>query len=196
VGLGTGTLAAFGRPGDTFVFYELNPQVITIANALFYFVRQSPANVQIVEGDARLSLQREHERFDLLVLDAFSGDAIPVHLLTRESLALYLRLLKPNGVIAFHVSNHYLALAPVVRQLANEAGYQAVQVTNHDDPDNTVFAADWVLVTNNPAVLDNAAIRLHSTPIDKRQGLRPWTDSFNNLIEIVRWSNGAERPRW
>jgi SAM-dependent methyltransferase len=196
VGLGTGTLAAFGLPGDTFVFYELNPQVITIANALFYFIRQSPAHVEIVEGDARLSLQREHEPFDLLVLDAFSGDAIPVHLLTRESLALYLRLLKPNGVIAFHVSNHYLALAPIVQQLANQAGYQAVQVTNHDDPDNSVFAADWVLVTNNPAVLDNAAIRLHSSPIEKRDGLRPWTDSFNNLIEIVRWSNGSKPLNW
>jgi hypothetical protein len=110
IGLGTGTLAAFGRPGDTFVFYELNPQVITVANALFYFIRQSPAHVQTVEGDARLSLERERQPFDLLVLDAFSGDAIPVHLLTREALALYLRLLKPNGVIAFHVSNHYLAL--------------------------------------------------------------------------------------
>jgi len=196
IGLGTGTLAAFGRPGDHYVFYELNPQVITIANALFFFIRQSPAQVQIVEGDARLSLEREHEKFDLLVLDAFSGDAIPVHLITREAVALYLRLLKPNGVIAFHVSNHYLALAPVVRQLANERGYQAVQVTNHDDPDNTVFASDWVLVTNNPAVLENTAIKLHSSPIDKRDGLRPWTDSFNNLIEIVRWSNGSRKFGW
>jgi hypothetical protein len=197
VGLGTGTLAAFGHPGDTFVFYELNPQVITIANALFFFLRQSQAHVEVVEGDARLSLQREHQPFDLLVLDAFSGDAIPVHLLTREAFALYVRLMKPSGVIAVHVSNHYLALAPVVRQLANQAGYQAVQVTNHDDLDNTVFAADWVLVTNNPAVLDNAAIRLHSTLIDKRDGLRPWTDSFNNLIEIVRWSNGgSKRSSW
>ena len=196
VGLGTGTLAAFGRPHDTFIFYELNPQVITIANALFWFIRESPANVQIVEGDARLSLQREHQPFDVLVLDAFSGDAIPVHLLTRESLALYLHLLKPNGVIAFHVSNHYLALAPVVRQLANEAGYQAVLVTNHDDVDNNVSAADWVLVTNNPNVLDNAAIRLHSSPIEVRSGLRPWTDDFNNLVEIVRWSNGSRKGNW
>ena len=196
VGLGTGTLAAFGRPGDTFVFYELNPQVITIANSLFWFIRQSPAKVQIVEGDARLSLQREHEPFDLLVLDAFSGDAIPVHLLTRESLALYLRLLKPNGVIAFHVSNHYLALAPVVQQLAQQAGYPAVLVSNHADTDDNISAADWVLVTKNPAVLDNAAIRLHSSPIENRPGLRPWTDSFNNLIEIVRWSNGPQHSSW
>jgi len=196
VGLGTGTLAAFGQSGDEMVFYELNPQVITIANALFWFIRQSHAHVQIVEGDARLSLQKETRPFDLLVLDAFSGDAIPVHLLTRESVALYLRLLKPNGVIAFHVSNHYLALAPVVKQLANEAGYQAVQVTNHDDVENSVFASDWVLVTNNPAVLDNGAILLHSAPIEKREKLRPWTDNFNNLIEIVRWSNGSTRTSW
>jgi len=196
VGLGTGTLAAFGRPGDTFVFYELNPQVITIANSLFWFIRQSPAKVQIVAGDARLSLQREHEPFDLLVLDAFSGDAIPVHLLTRESLALYLRLLKPNGVIAFHVSNHYLALAPVVQQLAQQAGYPAVLVSNHADTDDNISAADWVLVTKNPAVLDNAAIRLHSSPIENRPGLRPWTDSFNNLIEIVRWSEGPQQANW
>jgi SAM-dependent methyltransferase len=194
VGLGTGTLAAFGRRGDTFIFYELNPQVITIANALFFFLRQSQAHVEIVEGDARLSLQKERDRFDLLALDAFSGDAIPVHLLTREALALYLRLLKPNGVIAFHVSNHYLALAPVVRQLANDAGYQAVQVTNHDDPDNTVYASDWVLVTNNPMVLENGAIRLHSSPIAGREDLRPWTDSFNNLMQIVRWSNESKKP--
>ena len=197
VGLGTGTLAAFGQAGDEMVFYELNPQVITIANALFWFIRQSPAQVQIVEGDARLSLQKEKRPFDLLVLDAFSGDAIPVHLLTRESVALYSKLLKPNGVIAFHVSNHYLALAPVVKQLANEAGYDAVQVTNHDDVENSVFASDWVLVTNSPAVLDNGAILLHSAPIEKRDALRPWTDNFNSLIEIVRWSNGSSsRTSW
>jgi len=130
------------------------------------------------------------------VLDAFSGDAIPVHLLTRESVALYLRLLRPSGVIAFHVSNNYLALAPVVRQLANQAGYQAVEVKNHDDAENNVFAADWVLVTNNPAVLENSAIRLHAVPIDRRDGLRPWTDDFNNLLEIVKWPDTTSQSHW
>jgi SAM-dependent methyltransferase len=196
VGLGTGTLAAFGQPGDNYVFYELNPQVITIANALFFFVRQSSAHVDIVEGDARLSLQHEHQPFDVIVLDAFSGDAIPVHLMTREALSLYLRLLKPNGAIAFHVSNNYLALAPVVRQLANEAGYQAIEVKNHGDSDNYIFAADWVLVTNSPAVLDNASIRLHATPIGRRDGLRPWTDSFNNLLEILKWPDTENLTHW
>jgi SAM-dependent methyltransferase len=198
VGLGTGTLAAFGRKGDSFVFYELNPQVITIANALFWFLRESPAHIRIVEGDARLSLQREHEPFDLLALDAFSGDAIPVHLLTRESMALYRRLLKPNGVIAFHVSNHYLSLAPVVKQLATEAGLQAVLVKNaaDEDTDDDIAASDWVLVTNNSAVLENSAIQLHSSAIQEIPHLRPWTDSFNNLIQIVRWSNGSRQALW
>ena len=196
VGLGAGTLAAYGRPGDTFVFYELNPQVITIANALFFFTRESAAHVEIVEGDARLSLERERKPFDLLALDAFSGDAIPIHLLTREALALYLRLLKPGGAIAFHVSNVYLDLAPVVRQLAEQAGYQAVQVKNHEDSDNRVLASDWVIVTNDPEILDNAAIRLHAVPIPRRDGLRPWTDGFNNLLEIVKWPEAARRSSW
>jgi len=196
VGLGAGTLAAFGQAGDTFRFYEINPQVIDIANSLFFFTRQSAAHVEVVEGDARLSLEQERAPFDVLVLDAFSGDAIPVHLLTRESVALYLRLLRPNGVIAFHVSNNYLALAPVVRQLANQAGYQAVEVKNHDDAENNVFAADWVLVTNNPAVLENSAIRLHAVPIDRRDGLRPWTDDFNNLLEIVKWPDTTSQSHW
>ena len=196
VGLGAGTLAAYGRPGDTFVFYELNPQVITIAGALFFFTRESAAHVEIVEGDARLSLERERKPFDLLALDAFSGDAIPIHLLTREALTLYLRLLKPGGVIAFHVSNVYLDLAPVIRQLAEQVGYQAVQVKNHEESDNRVLASDWVLVTNNPAVLENGAIRLHSLPIARRDGLRPWTDGFNNLLEIVKWPDSTPRSNW
>jgi SAM-dependent methyltransferase len=196
VGLGAGTIAAYGRTGDTFVFYELNPQVITIAKALFFFTRESAAHVEIVEGDARLSLEREREPFDLLALDAFSGDAIPVHLLTREALALYLKLLKPGGAIAFHVSNVYLDLAPVVRQLAEQAGYQAVEVKNHEDSDNRVLAADWVLVTNNAAILENSAIRLHALPIERRDGLRPWTDGFNNLLEIVKWPGAERRAHW
>jgi SAM-dependent methyltransferase len=196
VGLGAGTLATYGRPGDTFVFYELNPQVIAIANTLFFFTRESAARVEIVEGDARLSLERARRPFDLLALDAFSGDAVPVHLLTREALALYLRLLKPNGVIAYHVSNIYLNLAPVVGQLARQAGYQAIEVKNHEDLKNKILASEWVLVTNNPAVLENAAIRLHSVPIARRDGLRLWTDSFNNLLEVVKWPNGQRPSRW
>lgn len=187
IGLGTGTLAAFGQVGDTFRFYEINSQVIEIAQSLFFFTRETPAHVEIVEGDARLSLERESvPPFDVLALDAFSGDAIPVHLLTREAVALYLSRLKPDGVLAFHVSNNYLDLAPVVAQLAQEIGYRAVEVKNHADPDDLILPAEWVLVTRNSGVLDNTAIRLHSEPIATREGLRPWTDDFNNLLQILK----------
>jgi SAM-dependent methyltransferase len=187
IGLGTGTLAAFGRPGDTFRFYEINSQVIEIAQSLFFFTRETPARVEIVEGDARLSLQQESvPAFDVLALDAFSGDAIPVHLLTREAVALYLQRLKPEGVLAFHVSNNYLDLAPVVAQLAQEIHYRAVEVKNHSDPEDLILPSEWVLVTRNESVLENTAIRLHAQAIAPRAGLRPWTDDFNNLLQILK----------
>jgi SAM-dependent methyltransferase len=192
VGLGTGTIAAYGKSGDIFRFYEVNGQVGDIARALFYYLRESKAATQIVEGDARLSLERETAPpFDVLALDAFSGDAIPVHLLTREALAVYCKHLTPDGVLAFHVSNVFLDLAPVVKRLAESDNFQAVLVRNPDDPENDVLAADWVLVTNNPAVLDNASIRLHSVPIPPRPDLRLWTDSYNNLIQIIKTPQGS-----
>jgi SAM-dependent methyltransferase len=188
VGLGTGTIAAYGKAGDTIRFYEINRQVIDIAQELFFFTRESPAHIEIVEGDARLSLERETTPpFDIIVLDAFSGDAIPLHLLTREAMALYLQHLKPDGVLVFHVSNDYLDLAPVVRQLAEEIGYQSVDVRSHASREEMLLASEWVLVTKNLSVLKNEAVRVHSQPIAARIGLRPWTDSFNNLTQIVKW---------
>ncbi len=187
VGLGAGTVAAYGELGDTFRFYEINHQVVEIAETLFFYLRESRASMQIVEGDARLSLAADRSPpFDVLALDAFSGDAIPVHLLTREAFALYLRRLKLDGVLAFHVSNDYLDLAPVVAQLANEIGYQAVLVHNHSNQDELILPADWVLVTRNARVLDNPAVQVHSKPIFVPPGLRPWTDAYNNLIQIFK----------
>ncbi len=187
VGLGVGTIAAYGQSGDTFRFYDINPQVIDLAQALFFYLRETHARVEIVEGDARLSLERDTTpRFDVLALDAFSGDAIPVHLLTKEAVALYLEHLKPNGVLAFHVSNNYLELAPVVRQVANDAGYQAVLVKSHEDDDDLLLPADWVLVTRNQAVLGNSAIQLHSAPIPRQAGLRLWTDDYSSLLPILK----------
>ncbi len=187
IGLGTGSLAVYGQPGDTFRFYEINSQVIEIAQSLFFYTRETPAHVEIVEGDARLAIQRESiPPYDVLVLDAFSGDAIPVHLLTREAVALYLRHLKPDGVLVFHVSNNYLDLAPVVAQLAEEIHYHALEVKSHPVPEDLILAADWVLVTRNPSVLENTALKLHGQSISVRPGLRPWTDDFNNLLEILK----------
>lgn len=186
-GLGVGTVASYGQPGDTFRFYEINHQVVEIAQTLFTYLRESGATVQIAEGDARLSLASETSPpFDVLALDAFSGDAIPVHLLTREAFTLYLGRLKPAGVLAFHTSNNYLDLAPVVAQLALEIGYEAVLVHNHADNDDLILPADWVLVTRNTAVLNNPGVQVHAKPIASRAGLRPWTDDYNNLIEVLR----------
>jgi SAM-dependent methyltransferase/MFS family permease len=188
IGLGTGTIAAYGKPGDTFRFYEINRQVIDMAESLFFYTRESAARIEIVEGDARLSLEQDTTPpFDVLALDAFSGDAIPLHLLTREAMALYVRHLKPDGVMVFHVSNNYLNLAPVVAQLAHEIGYRAVDVKTHENPEELLLPTEWMLVSKNPAIFENETVQVHAQPIASRAGLRPWTDSFNNLAQIVQW---------
>ncbi len=187
IGLGTGTLAAYGRAGDQLVFYEINSQIVDIAQALFLYLRETPAHKRITIGDGRMSLERDTSPpFDIIVLDAFSGDAVPVHLLTREAVALYLRHLRNDGVLAFHVSNDFLDLAPVVQKLARNAGYSAVLVHNHRDDDEAVLPADWVLVTNNQAVLNNASIRVHEKPIDERPSWRLWTDDYNNVWQVFK----------
>jgi hypothetical protein len=198
VGLGAGTLAVYGKRGDHYRFYELNAQVIELANALFSYLRETPAAVSIVPGDARLSLGRETSLpFDILALDAFSGDAIPVHLLTREAMQLYVKHLNRNGVLAFHISNDFLDLGPVVKQLADSIGMNAVLTRNHANPEDGTLASDWVLVTNNQTVLENASVKVHTEPLPSRPDLRTWTDGYNNLLQIlktptIRASSGKE----
>lgn len=187
VGLGAGTLAAYGRTGDIFVFYEINQQVEDMATSLFFYLRESHAKTQIITGDGRLSLEAEHGlRYDVIAIDAFSGDAIPVHLITREAMNVYLKHLKPDGALAFHVSNNFLDLAGVVKQLAVEAGYSAVAAHNHQDDERLVLPADWVIVTRNPGILENASLKAHAIPITDRGSLRPWTDDYNNLLQILK----------
>jgi hypothetical protein len=187
IGLGAGTLAAYGRAGDQFVFYEINSQIAGIARALFLYLRETPARERITIGDGRLSLEHETSPpFNVIVLDAFSGDAIPVHLLTREAVALYLRHLHSGGVLAFHVSNDFLDLAPVVRKLARDAGVSAALIHSHGDDEEATLPADWVLVTNNQAVLNNASIKVHEKPINERPDWRLWTDDYNNIWQAFK----------
>ena len=186
IGLGAGTLAAYGHPGDSFHFYEINPQVLQLANATFFYLRESPAKVDTEIGDARLALQRDHSHtFDLLAVDAFSGDAIPVHLLTREALKIYRDHLTPEGIIAFHVSNNYLDLASVVQSLAQDAGMGAALFRNHDDPDTLALASDWVLVTTNVHVFNNASLQLHRAAFSERN-LQVWTDEHSDLLSVFK----------
>lgn len=189
VGLGTGTLAAYGRLGDYFRYYEINPLVPPITRGQFYFVPNCPAKLDIAMGDARLSLEREApEHFDLLVVDAFSSDAIPVHLLTKEAMALFFRHLQPDGVLAVHISNRYLDLQPVVEGEAAVLGKQTRTIDTEDDPTVDVFSATWVLVFR-PESGFNPPEFFSSADIKSRRKVRLWTDDYSNLFQIVksRW---------
>ena len=187
VGLGAGTLAAYGRSGDRFTFYEINPEVVRIAETQFTFLRDCPAPHQIVTDDARLALAREAPRqFDLLALDAFSGDSIPVHLLTREAFRLYWRHLKPDGVLAVHVSNKYLALGPVAALAAAEDGKDARMLSYGGNDVDEESSSDWVLITSRPGFFEAPQIRPAASGIDGIAGLRMWTDEYSGLWRILR----------
>lgn len=186
IGLGTGTIATYGSKGDIYRFYDINPAVIGIARREFTFLAKSDATIQIALGDARLSLEREAPQgFDVLAIDAFSSDAIPVHLITAEALAVYRRHMKPGGIIAFHVTNRYLNLAPVVQKLANAAGLYAVLVSD-DGAGAMASRSDWVLLSDSKAALEKQPIAEASEDIEPHPEWRLWTDDFNNIVEILK----------
>src|SRR5262249_31332881 len=149
IGLGTGTIAAYGRAGDEFTFYEIDPLVVQIAQQDFTFLHDSKAHISFELGDARLTLEREPPQpLDLLAVDAFSSDSIPVHLLTLEAFELYFRHLKPDGILAMHISNRHLHLEPVVAAAAKKLGKDAVVIESPSDWPNQVFLARWVLLAD------------------------------------------------
>jgi spermidine synthase len=190
VGLGTGTMAAYGKKGDNIRIYEINPAVRALATSRFRYVTNSHAKVDIIMGDARLSMEREPpQNFDVLVLDAFSSDAIPVHLLTRESFAIYGKHLKPDGIIAVHISNRYLDLQPVVDKLAAHFHYKTATI-NFDETDENwwYYSSTWVLVTKNEEFLKKTVVaNATSKPKDKPNYAKVplWTDDFASLFQIL-----------
>jgi len=188
IGLGVGTLAAYGKPGDVYRFYDINPEVVEIARRDFTYLADSKAKIEVALGDARLNLERETPHgYDVLAVDAFSSDAIPVHLITREALAVYLRHMKPDGIVAFHVSNRFLQLIPVVAKLARELGVHAsvVMESSGDDDDRT--QSDWVLVSRDPAALKKKAFEEVSAQApEERPEWRTWTDDYSNLVQILK----------
>jgi predicted O-methyltransferase YrrM len=188
IGLGAGTLAAYGQPGDRIRFYEINPAVPPIARNVFTYIRESGAQIDIVEGDARTSLAREKpQNFDVLAVDAFSGDSIPLHLLTAEALALYRRHLAPGGIIAFHISNQHVDLEPAIALLARNAGMQAARISSLANDERGEFSANWVLVTDNAAFLAQPEVAAAARPPVFKPGLRVWTDDYSSLLPLLRW---------
>ncbi len=190
IGLGAGTMAAYGRAGDWIRFYDINPLVFQIARNSFTYLKDSPAHIETTLGDARLVMQGQPpQNLDLLVVDAFSGDAIPVHLITAEACAMYWHHMKPGGVIAFHISNHYLDLAPIVAMNAKADHKQAWQIETDDEDKNEVYGATWILVSSNEAFFKNPLFKGQLTAIPIPKNLRPWTDDFSNLWQVLRFSD-------
>jgi hypothetical protein len=195
VGLGTGTIATYCRKGDSIRFYEINPDVLRFSRKHFTYLRDCAGRVDLALGDARISMEREKERgerqqFDVLGIDAFSGDAIPVHLLTKECFELYEYHLKPDGILAFHISSRYFDLAPVIRSLAEldpESHRQAVMVAGRSIESQGVDSSDWVLITSNTRFLESNEVRRAIQPW-KAEDRPPllWTDDYSNLFRLLR----------
>ena len=189
VGLGTGTLTSYGRKGDYLRIYEINPAVKKLAESRFTYLENCRAQVDVVLGDARLSMENEPtQQFDVLALDAFSSDAIPVHLLTREAMEIYLRHLQPDGIIAVHISNRYLKLEPVVAALAQHFALKSAVISNYPDLDDSwLYNSTWVLLSKNPAALTPKSIRdATDLPSSKIIHVPLWTDEYTSLLPILQ----------
>jgi len=197
VGLGVGTLSAYGRAGDSIRFYELDPDVLKLARSRFDYLNASPAKLEFAIGDARLSLERElaqgaPQNFDVLAIDAFSSDSIPVHLITREAIRLYMRHLAPGGVLAIHISNRFLDLKPVLANIAREEGLRVRLISDH--PPEPASMSDWVLLAATPEALNGAALTVAEV-IEPVPGFSVWSDHFNNLLDVLKTNPVEEFKR-
>jgi spermidine synthase len=191
IGLGAGVIGAWMKPGDSLVFYEISPRVVDIAKREFTYLADTAARTEVILGDGRLSLEREPPRgYDVMGIDAFSGDSIPMHLITREAMALYVKHLKPDGVIVFQATNRFIDLLPVVKRLAAEFGMEAVNISDSPEltegPQYWYSATDQVIVTKNRKLIDWARIDEASEEIEDRPDLPTFTDSHHNLLKILK----------
>jgi hypothetical protein len=188
LGLGCGTLAAYGRAGDTLRIYEINPKVLEIANRDFTYLKDTAANVEVAMGDGRLVLESEPpQQFDMLVMDAFSGDSVPVHLITKEAFATYFRHLKPNGILAVNISNSYLDLEPVMERAAS--AFHKLGLVYHWRPPNDdafCFACSWTLIMDSATADAHPELRQRATVLHPKRPFRIWTDEFSNMFSILK----------
>jgi hypothetical protein len=195
VGLGVGTIATYGRAGDSLRMYEINPEVIKIAQDTrwFHFLSDCPSQKEVVLGDARLQLERElkangSHQFDLLIIDAFSGDAVPTHLLTREAFDVYLKHLAPNGMLALHITNTHLDLYPVVSKLADHYGYSHRRIYKPGDDDKLLQRTYYMLITNDQQFLTQTPNKIDDLPdyLRREREVPMWTDDYTNLTSLLR----------
>jgi SAM-dependent methyltransferase len=187
IGLGAGTIAAYAHEGDEFTFYEINPLVVQIAQHDFTFLRDSKAHISFELGDARLTLERQSPQDrDLLAVDAFSSDSIPVHLLTLEAFELYFRHLKPDGILAVHISNRHLYLEPVVAAAAEKLGKDAVLIESPSDRAKEIFLARWVLLANRGVLQQFPAVEEAGEPAESLARVKLWTDSYSSLFAVLK----------
>ncbi len=189
LGLGAGTMAAFGEKGDYLSFYEINPLVPVLAEKEFTYLpdaRQRGVDLHVKLGDGRLTLEREAPlNYDVLMMDAFSGDSIPVHLMTREAFEVYFRHLRPDGIVVMHISNKYLNLEPVLERVTASMGKAAWVLEADDSEDETCYGTTYVLVAHSPETFQNSAFRGGHTPKPKA-GVEVWTDRYSNLFRILK----------
>jgi hypothetical protein len=201
VGLGTGTIAALTRAGDSLRYYEIDPEVERLAREYFTFIEDSDASVEVVLGDARIVLEQEAEQnryqgFDVLVVDAFNSDAVPIHLLTREAITIYLRHLKPQGLLAFNVTNRYLNLGAVVRGLAQDSDREVVRLYTRGSG-LSPFSGEWAVMTDNPLFLTSETIRLVATEWSRKDSPPiQWSDEYASLWRAVMANGKTAERRW
>jgi hypothetical protein len=195
LGLGVGTVTAYGKPGDYIRVYEINPQVTAIAEKPFTYVARSDAKVEVVMGDGRLSMENEPpQNFDILIMDAFSSDAVPVHLLTREAFEIYQRHLKPDGAILVNISNRYLDLRPVVENAARLFNFQCHTINSEDGGADEneeggwwLYASTWMILSRNAEFMNRSALRLAAAPADAERPKVPlWTDDYSSMFKILQ----------
>jgi hypothetical protein len=186
IGLGVGTLVSYGRKDDHFRLYEIDPMVIDLAHKNFSFLSRTAAASEIILGDARLQLERETvQLFDVLVVDAFSGDSVPIHLLTREAFAQYFRHLKPDGVLAVHITNRFLDLRPVVKTAADHFGKSVRLVDSESIPEKLVLRSRWALVSSDTAFFKDPQLSSATTIADP-DGFQPWKDDYSSIFSILK----------
>ena len=190
IGLGIGTIAVYCNRGDVYRFYEINSEVETLARDYFSYLSNARGKVEVILGDGRISLERELREtgplgYDVLVVDAFSGDAIPAHLLTREAFELYWKHIRPDGVLALHISNRHINLKPVARGLARILSKETILIKNRKNFKRGIKKSTWVLLSSNPAFMKKAARYSKTWPTDGPKEVI-WTDDYSNLMQLLK----------